>query len=250
MAFPAAAQSVVPADQDSTATSTSPAGRDGPQPELAPPPPPPVPLRIAPTQALWLGLRPGLFIPFGELWGRCALHDGYGHCVDVDSASFRRFATAGPSLELDAGVRLARLYNVFMLWERAWLGAGRHGDSTRAETDFWALGARISSEPDGLGFVTEVAVGFRRMGVRLADGRELRLARAPFEARLGVGADVRVNPRFSVSPLLSLGVGRFDRAERIESDGTRVDLLEQNEPLAHGWLSLAISAQFDLPPRY
>ncbi len=215
-----------------------------PIPSVYEPPPPPEPRHVAPRTAFWAGLRLGWFLPFGDIYARCQDRA----CYYVDSVPWRRYASPGPMLELDAGVRLGRNYVVFALWERSWLGAGDaplHGQEG-GPTDFWAAAVRFSSNPDGVGFLTEIAFGYRRARLDLGEGGELRLEDAPFEARLGVGADIRVNEMLSLSPLLTLGVGRFDEVTQVAPDGTRTDWLRDYDPIAHGSLTLQVGGHFDL----
>ncbi|HWZ89598.1 MAG TPA: hypothetical protein VNW92_12130, partial [Polyangiaceae bacterium] len=159
------------------------AGTDGrifepPSPDFYPenegvfePPPPPEAHHIAPRTSLWLGVRAGVFIPFGSLWARCtdcnsASNNQY---VSLKGVPWRDYASAGPMFELDAGARLSRNYTVFALWERAQLGSGSGdpnssipGKASRGDTDFWGVGVRATSDPDRIGFVTELAIGYRR----------------------------------------------------------------------------------------
>ena len=68
-----------------------------------------------------------------------------------------------------------------------------------------------------------------------------------FEARLGFGADIRINPKLSLSPMLTFGVGLFGRAELVDEDGTAVNLIEpNNDQDGHGWFTLQLGAHFDL----
>jgi hypothetical protein len=94
------------------------------------PPPPPEPHHIGPRTALWLGVRAGVFIPFGSLWARCtncSAANTTDQYATVQGVPWRDYSTSGPMFELDAGARLSRNYTVFALWERAELGSG-NGD--------------------------------------------------------------------------------------------------------------------------
>ena len=150
------------------------------------------------------------------------------------------------------GARLGRNYNVFLLWERASLGRGSlkpdpRGEQDGGETDFFALALRVSSDPDKIGFLTEIALGARRMKTTWANGDELRLTDAPFEARLGLGADIRISPAFSLSPLLTVGVGSFGEAEFVAADGTSIPATDDYDArTGHGWLTLQLGAHFDI----
>jgi hypothetical protein len=165
-------------------------------------------------------------------------------------------------VELDIGARLGRNYNLFLLWERAELGAGDASpdpvlapevgaDVTAGQvggdTDFWAVALRVSSDPDKVGFLTEIALGFRRFRARWEDGTELQLTNAPFEARLGLGADIRLSRGFALSPLLTLGVGSFSDADWVGPGGTRRAATDSLDTRAgHGWVTLQLGAHFDI----
>jgi hypothetical protein len=221
------------------------------------PPPPPVPqTRLTPRNALWLGARLGWFFPFGNLWARGVPtgSDAEGYYYLLEGKPWRHYASSGPMLELDAGVRLSRSYSVFLLWERAETGSGSlesgpDGKQARGDTDFWAIGLRASSNPDRLGFVTEVAIGYRRARTLFENGAEYQFTDAPFEARLGLGAEYRLSRVVSWSALATVGVGGFGLAERIGPSGESSPLTNRfDEGDGHAWATLGVGAHFDLLP--
>jgi len=67
------------------------------------PPPPPEPRHVAPRTALWLGVRAGLFLPFGSLWARCLDCSPTNQYPTLRGVAWRDYASAGPMFELDAG---------------------------------------------------------------------------------------------------------------------------------------------------
>jgi hypothetical protein len=173
------------------------------------------PRHAAPSTALWAGLRGGWFVPFGTLW-----NDGFvvgGGCCVYERRSFTDYASSGPLLEVDVGVRLSRRYNVFALWERASLGAGSldphaFGGQERGWTDLIGAGVRFSTNPDDLGFVLELALGYRAFTAYWKDGTELRMRGGMFDARIGIGADIRLARYFALTPMLTLSSGSFGKA--------------------------------------
>ena len=214
------------------------------------PPPPPKPRHVAPKYSFWLGARGGWFIPFGNLWAQGTRRtDGF---VDFDGVSWSEYASSGPMFELDIGARLGRNYNLFLLWEHAELGNGSaapdaNGGQDGGDTDYYAVGLRVSSDPNRVGFLTEIALGARRFRAVWADGTELQLTEAPFEARLSLGADIRLNPAFSLSPLVTIGVGAFGSAEVVAPNGARTDATgPDDERAGHGWLTLQLGGHFDI----
>ncbi len=153
---------------------------------------------------------------------------------------------------------MSRSYNVFLLWERAQLGSGRGdpeaasvagaapvGKSSSGDSDFWGIGVRATSDPDRIGFVTELAIGYRRARAKYA-GEEIQFSDAPFEARLGLGADFRINRVVTLSPMVTLGVGSFGTIERVSggtvADHTRVD----DQMDGHAWATFTIGGGFDV----
>jgi hypothetical protein len=214
------------------------------------PPPPPMPRHLAPWQSLWLGVRTGWFVPFGDLWGYC-VNDAYGNCVQINATGWNQYSGSGPMLELNLGARLARHYNVFGLWERASLGHGEgfddaYGGQRTGDTDFWALAVRVSSDPDDLGLLVEFALGYRRARALWRNGIELRLTDAPLEARIGIGAEVRFSRVVVLSPLVTFGFGRFGSAEWVDSRHNSVEVLDTLDAFGHGWFTLQLGAHFDV----
>jgi hypothetical protein len=219
------------------------------------PPPPPEPHHLSPKTALWLGVRAGVFIPFGSLWARCSncSNTSTDQDVTLQGVPWRDYAGAGPMLELDAGARLSRNYTVFALWERAQLSGGKGdpdsaiaGKASHGDTDFWGVGIRATSDPDRIGFVTELAIGYRRARSEWADGTELQLTDAPFEARLGLGADIRVNRYVTLSPMFSLGVGSFGKVESVSNHTITDQTSSVDQADGHAWATLNFGGFFDL----
>jgi hypothetical protein len=217
------------------------------------PPPPPEVRHLAPQSSLWLGVRVGWFFPFGNVWARARpVSTSSGTSYVLEGVPWRDYAAPGPMFELDAGLRLSRAYTLFGLWERAQLGSGRdtsEGEPDRAESDFWAVGLRASSNPDQLSFLTEVAIGYRRARSFYTNGVEVQLTDAPFEARLGIGAELRLSRMSSLSGLVTVGVGGFGTIERVAPDGAAVSkVLPRDQGDGHGWATLSLGGHFDLVP--
>lgn len=220
------------------------------------PPPPPEPRHVAPRASLWLGARVGWFVPFGNIFARGTLDGPY---LERRGVNFRDYASSGPMFELDAGARLGRNYNLFALWERAELrrgdgdspeSFGNHGAQRGGETDFWGVGLRASSDPDAVGFLSEIALGYRRARVKWEDQTELQMTEGLLEARIGVGADIRINEVFSLSPLLTFGVGMFGNVELVDAQGNAYDQIGAlDDQDSHGWLTLQLGGHFDVSRR-
>jgi hypothetical protein len=219
-------------------------------------PPPPLPIHhLTPQNSLWLGARLGWFFPFGNLYAKAQpVSDQTGSGYVLEGVPWRDYASSGPMFELDAGVRLSRSYTVFALWERAQLGTGSYVDPTDgeqdyADTDFWAVGLRASSNPDHLGFITEVAVGYRRARTVFKNDVEYQFTDAPFEARLGLGAEMRLSRLTSLSALATVGVGGFGDLERVQPNHSATSVSKSYDQAdGHAWATLNVGAHFDLVP--
>ncbi|HEV8245723.1 MAG TPA: hypothetical protein VGP93_08140 [Polyangiaceae bacterium] len=238
-----------PATSPATSPSTT---YEPPPPGYGPvyePPPPPIPRHIAPKSAFWLGARLGWFLPFGSVLARGTAQGGY---IIYDSIPWSDYASSGPMFEVDAGLRIARNYNLFGMWERAQLGAGDalndvSGGQTGGDTDMFGIGLRARSDADKVGFLTEIALGYRRARATWQDGTELQFTDGILEGRIGLGADIRLGPAFSLSPLLTLGVGSFGDIEWKAPNGSKVDAFGPNDQAdGHAWLTLQIGGHFDI----
>jgi len=201
---------------------------------------------VAPNTALWAGVRLAWFLPFG-----------YAYAENLGNGAFRRvpwdwYAGSGLMLEGDIGARLGRNYTVFALWERAQLSSGDHyddlfGGQNGADSDFWALGFQATSDADTIGFVTELALGYRQARTRWEDGTEMRFTDAWLEGRIGFGADIRLSPKLSITPMLTLGVGSFGDIDRVYPDGASASVVHAADAAdSHGWLTLGIGGHVDL----
>lgn len=216
------------------------------------PPVPPPPRHVAPRTSLWVGMRVGYFIPFGDLWGRCV--GGQTTCDHVDGTSFSDVASTGPMFEFDVGARLGRNYIVYLGWERAQLqgASGPSPDESigynqrRSESDFLGLGFRLAADPDDLGLVLDLAVGARRFRAYYEGDVDLQLTDAPLESRLGVGLDIRTNRYFTLSPMLTLGIGSFGKADWVNRQYLQDAIPSGSDRLTHGWVTMQLGGHFDL----
>jgi hypothetical protein len=187
----------------------------------------------------------GWFIPFGDVWARST---GRGYV----GVPWSDYASSGPMFELNAGARLSRNYSVFALWERASLGSGNGNSETaalggkpdRGDTDFWGVGVRASSDPDRIGFVTELAIGYRRARSKFDNG-EVQFTDAPFETRLGIGAEFRLSNVVSLSPMATLGLGSFGTIETVSNGQIRDATAPYDQSGAHAWATFTLGGHFD-----
>ena len=229
-----------------------PAPREPPPPVAPPrliwePPPPPEPVHVAPRTSLWAGARVGWFVPFGGVYADGSTTGPY---LDRESVSWRDFVSSGPAFEVQLGARVARAYTVFALWERAELGKGEGsplGEPKQSNTDFWGVGLRATSDADATGFLTEVALGYRRARTEFEGGAALELTDGVLEARIGVGAEIRLSPQLTLSPMATLGVGSFGEVQWVSEDDVATDLIGPlDDHDAHGWFTIGIGANVDL----
>lgn len=210
-----------------------------------------MPRHLAPRTALWVGARVGYFLPFGNVYARALPPDRYGY-YGFAGVPWRDYAGPGVLLEADVGVRLARNYNVFALWERGQLSSGEaennvFGGQSGSDTDFWGVGVRASTDSDKLGLVTELALGYRRARATWDDGTELQFTDAIFEGRIGVGADIRLNEWFALSPMLTVGVGSFGEIRRVLAGGAAFSEVGPYDAMdSHAWFTIGVGGHVDL----
>ncbi len=242
-----------PPGQGGTIYEPPPPGFYPPGEPVYEPPPPPEPRHLAPKTSLWLGARAGWFIPFGNAWAETIAVDNYGGAV-LRGVPWSRYASSGPMFELDLGARLSRSYTVFGLWERAQLGAGSRelepdassSSPKGGDTDYFAVGLRANTDPDRVGFITELALGYRRARSTWADGGELQFTEAPFEARIGLGAEIRLSRQVSLDPLFTLGVGAFGNVRFVKNGTTRSVFSPTDTSDGHAWATFVLGGHFDL----
>ena len=157
------------------------------------------------SNAVWFGMRAGLFIPSGGLYAD----------RNLVATSFRDIATAGPSLEFDLGARFARHFVGYAFFEQAFLGRGTsaawtvpHGGQSSPATQATGIGMRWESNPAGWGVIADVALAYRWFSSRWADATWVRMEGLG-EVRLGFGMNWRVSPRVALAPMVTILTGTF-----------------------------------------
>jgi hypothetical protein len=211
------AQAPLPALPPPSAEPPSPPPPAAPAPEPAqaapsPPPlvaePPPAVLYVeppkrtfAPRYSLWVGGRLGLLAYGGSVY------DDLSGNVETTG----NFVRAGLGLELDVGARIDKRYIPYVALELGLVPPGHRFDSdssARAGTAFWGIGFRdVLGDVDVVGFAWELSFGFRSFNVSNASGSWRATGLEIF--RLGLGAEIRVNRRFAVSPMFTISSGRL-----------------------------------------
>jgi hypothetical protein len=209
-----------------------------------PPPPPPLSRRAPPRTAFWTGVRFGALLPFGSLWT-----DGFNGYYR--QRTFRDYAAPGPVLEIDVGARLARHYNVFAMWEHSWLGTGSldgssFGGQQWGASNLYGVGVRFSTDPDGIGFLMEIGLGYRDFRAYWNDGTKLSLTDGWLDARIGLGADIRINHWLSLSPMIVLSGGSFDTARWSGPGGAGNALTPLDEDGEYGTLAFQLGGHADV----
>jgi hypothetical protein len=191
-------------------------------------------------------VRLGWFLPFGYVYAR-AVRGGL-----LERVPWSWYAHSGLMLEGDIGARLGRNYTVFALWERAQLTPADHydhlyGGQNGSDSDFWGIGMQASSDADRLGFLTEIALGYRQARTRFEDGTEVQFTDSWLEGRLGFGADIRLSPMLSVQPMLTLGVGSFSDIDVVYPGGGSASMIAPGDVGdSHAWLTLGVGGHVDL----
>jgi hypothetical protein len=164
-----------------------------PRPDESPP-------KHAPKFSLYTGVNLGII--------------GYGGEFFTSSAgnpeTSGNLVKNGLSFEIDAGARLGYRYIPYIMWEHAFLGAGRRfdGTSAHASSDFVGIGFRLLSfDVDNVAFLSDLAVGFR--SVTLANDTENFKMTSLEIGRLGLGAEIRLSTLFTISPIARVSFGQM-----------------------------------------
>lgn len=221
-----------------------------PPPVVTTEPPPPIePSYLAPKTAFWAGLRLAYFVPFGTLWFDGS-DVGQGGLV-YRRRLFSAYASSGPAAEVDIGARVGRRYNFFAMWEHASLGTGdldpnSFGGQERGATNLYGAGFRFSTQPNTVGFLLELDLGYRDFRAYWADGTELTLNDTFFDLRVGFGVDIRTSKWLSISPMVVFGGGSFQSSQFSGPHGTYPALTALDREGEYGTVSLQIGAHADV----
>jgi hypothetical protein len=197
-----------PTPAPASAPTPTPAPAPTPAPPDAPPPaPPPQVIFVAPPEppvhaphfSLWLGGRAGILAYSGGLY----INNQQTGAIETTG----NFIRPGLGLELDAGARLAKRYIPYLALELGVGGAGHRFDSsTTASTLFLGVGFRyLAGDVDTVAFASDLSLGVRKFQVANTSGTWTASGLEIF--RLGLGAEIRVNNRFAVSPMITLSGG-------------------------------------------
>lgn len=188
----------------------------------------------APRNALWVGARVGYAAPLG---------DAYVDKATLAAVSERDLVGPGPGLEADVGARFGRGFLPFFFAANTFAAKGAGAGVTSSSSNLLGFGLRYAFAPDAYGFVAEIAFGYRLTHAKLASGSELS-AGAPGELRLGIGGDLRVADRFSLSPIVTLAIGSYsDVTVTAPGDFARNVV---GTPASHGYVGLALGGHFDI----
>jgi hypothetical protein len=155
--------------------------------------------RAAPEYSLWLGGRLGLLTYGGGFY-----RDPPNHAIETTG----NFVRPGVGLEVDIGARLASRYIPYLALEFGLMGPGHRFDQTTAQatTYFYGAGLRyVAGDVNRIGFAGDLSVGYRR--VQITNGPSTWAAGGVEIFRLGLGVDLRVQRRITISPVATLSGG-------------------------------------------
>ena len=202
----------LPPGEAAPASAPPPAPPPPPPPPPAPPGPPGPP--PAPPVLVYVAPEPPVHAPHFSLWvgGRASLlaYSGGLYVNNQQTGSIEttgNFVRPGLGLELDVGARLGKRYVPYLALELGVAGAGHRFDSsTSASTSFLGVGFRyLAGNVDAVAFASDLSIGIRKFQVANASGTWTASGLEIF--RLGLGAEVRVNNYFAVSPMITLSGG-------------------------------------------
>ncbi len=127
-----------------------------------------------------------------------------------DAETTGNYVRPGLSLEADVGARLAKRFLPYLLFEHGFLGQGRRfeGSNASSQSNLYGIGFRYTAfDVDSVGFLADLSFGFRSITVN--NGGESYTMRSLEIFRFGLGAEIRLNTRFVISPLLSFSTGNM-----------------------------------------
>jgi hypothetical protein len=155
----------------------------------------------APRFSLWVGGRAGLLAYSGGLYINNQNTGG------IETTG--NFIKPGIGLELDVGARLAKRYIPYLALEWGLVAPGHRFEGvsdTRAWTEFYGIGFRyIAGDVDSVAFASDLSFGIRTFAVE--SGGSTWSANGLEIFRLGLGAEIRINNRFAISPMATLSGG-------------------------------------------
>lgn len=159
---------------------------------------PPVPVH-APRFALWAGAHVS-FQTFGNSFFRNE---------NGQSEVTGNFIKPGLGTEVDLGVRLEKRYIPYVMYERYWsFGDGRRfqGIDSTSYGQFYGFGFRyLFGNPDFVAGFTDLSFGRRVVGVTAGNDS---YSMSTFEfLRLGLGAEIRLTSKLTLSPQITLSSG-------------------------------------------
>lgn len=219
-----------------------------------PPPPPayeyvhPEPPTHAPRFSLWTGARAGLLSFSNAFYTNQA-----GHAETTGN-----YARPGLSLEADVGARLAKRFIPYVFYEHGFMGQGRRfeGSDASSQSNLYGVGFRYTAfDVDSVGFLTDLSFGFRSISVN--NGKESYTMRGLEIFRFGLGAEVRLNSLFVISPLLSISSGVMNDTDgsvhfsaKGSQDGITQPTFQNGQSIsaqnAYLMLNLGVGGHFDL----
>jgi len=191
----------------------------------------------APDYSLWVGARLGA-IGFGNYFYAGPRADTTGSWVQT-----------GGSLEADAGVRLGKRHVPYIFYEQSILPPGRKLDGIIA-TRFFGVGFRyVALDPDSLGFVADVSIGWRTLAA-YNNGQTYEMSGLEL-FRLGLGVEWRLATRFVISPIAYVSGGIMSQTSGTITfkDGTMPPFMNgQGITDQRGYLvfGIGVGAHFDL----
>ena len=174
----------------------------------------------APKYALWVGASLSLLSYGGRL---------YTNEQNQDEQA-GNFVTSGLATQVSVGARLAQHFVPYVFYEYGAVGAGHRftGEDATAHTSFYGAGFRyIAGNVNVAGFVADVALGFRSMSV--SSGGQTYIMSGFEPLRIALGAEVRFNRFFTISPMAFVSGGAMSSTDgnvKYSAAGSRDGLVQ------------------------
>jgi hypothetical protein len=220
-----------------------------PPPQTYAPPEPPEPPTHCPKFSLWVGPRLGFMFYGLDFFQR----------PNDQSEGTGALTGNGLTTELNVGARISYHYIPYFFYEHGFMGDGRRLEGTNATTTskFYGVGLRhVSGDVDSVAFASEAAFGLRELWISRDDVSPATTFKmnSLALANIGLGAEIRIQTLFSISPMLRLSAGSMSKTEgnvpfRTDQPGEPADAAtaySRAQSSLYVAISLAVGIHFDV----
>ena len=207
------------------------------------PPPPP----SGPTGGFLFGARLGYDVLGGDL--APAASGSAGNNLKVSDVF-----TNGVGFGLQAGFRFARKGYIGALFEHGFYGVNQTSSGFPNGTSVTASGNMVGAEigyisnPEGVGVILDVGVGYRWLGVSATDttGAKLDTTYSGGEFLLGGGIWIKAGNSLRIVPRLDLGIGSFSNSTTLTDLSGATQTNSTPGSVTHAIAFFGVSGDFNI----